>query len=111
MERRPLYRSAFGARGALLQLAYRCSGTRNSRSGADDTQSIWCRGTITHDWKGFASRIARSNSMKLGKAIIGILALGLPLAGLCEPSQAGGGRLIVLGVDGMDPILLRQFMA
>ena len=49
--------------------------------------------------------------MKLGKAIIGILALGLPLAGLCEPSQAGGGRLIVLGVDGMDPILLRQFMA
>src|SRR5262245_46743397 len=94
MERRSLRGSAPGARRTLLQSKDRFSGPRHRGHGAH------CFGSLRHP-------AARVDGRQTGAAVRVNTALALLLVGASacgrSASQAHGKRVIVLGVDGMDP--------
>ena len=108
VERRSLHRSAAGAGRAVLELAH--AGWRAADSGprADDPRDVRRRQAESHDGTRSSRRGAGGDMSRR------TLHSRPPRCGLLRLQRVRGAnapsRMVILGVDGMDPKLLAQYM-
>src|SRR5436190_11395452 len=112
MERRSLRRSASGPRRSVLQSQDRLRGPRNRRYGAHGAGSVRHRTAALHGrqvpaWFRRAHPEKRGRGLNIRLVELLMVLLSWFIAGCShQPMQAAGTRMIVVGVDGMDPVFL-----